>query len=100
MKVLVIGGSGFLGSRVSDFLSRRGYKVTIFDKKKSYWISKNQNFIKSDISDTNSLRKAIKGKSFVYNFAAISDIDEANRKLLQTAYTNILCNLKIFQEKR
>ena len=45
MKVLVIGGSGFLGSRVSDFLSRRGYKVTIFDKKKSYWISKNQNFI-------------------------------------------------------
>lgn len=97
MKVLVIGGSGFLGSRVSDFLSRRGYKVTIFDKKKSYWISKNQNFIKRDISDTNSLRKAIKGKSFVYNFAAISDIDEANSKLLQTAYTNILCNLKILK---
>ena len=35
LKVLVIGGSGFLGSHVSDELSKRGYDVIIFDQKKN-----------------------------------------------------------------
>ncbi len=97
MRVLVIGGSGFLGSRVCDFLTKKKHKVTIFDKKKSKWIKKNQNFIKGDISNIKSLERAIKGKNFVYNFAAISDIEEANKKLIQTAHINIVCNLKILK---
>ena len=40
--VLVLGGSGFLGSHVADALSEKGYKVTIVDKAKSKWIKKNQ----------------------------------------------------------
>ena len=31
-KIIVFGGSGFLGSHVADSLSDQGYKVTIFDK--------------------------------------------------------------------
>ena len=31
-KVIVIGGSGFLGSHVADYLSYAGHKVSIFDK--------------------------------------------------------------------
>ena len=34
MKILVIGGSGFLGSHVADKLTQAGHNVTIFDKKK------------------------------------------------------------------
>ena len=33
-KVLVVGGSGFLGSHVADELTEKGYEVTIFDQKK------------------------------------------------------------------
>ena len=33
--ILIIGGSGFLGSHVSDEFSKKNYKVTIIDKKKS-----------------------------------------------------------------
>ena len=33
MKITVLGGSGFLGSDLSDLLSKEGYKVTIFDTK-------------------------------------------------------------------
>ena len=32
-KVLVVGGSGFLGSHVADELTNKGFKVTIFDQK-------------------------------------------------------------------
>ena len=35
MKILVIGGNGFIGSKVSLALSKKGYNVTIFDKKKN-----------------------------------------------------------------
>ena len=33
-KILVTGGSGFIGSHVGDHLSNKGFEVTIYDKKK------------------------------------------------------------------
>ena len=36
-KIIVIGGSSFLGSHVSDQLTLSGYKVLMLDKKKSKW---------------------------------------------------------------
>ena len=38
MKIIVLGGGGFIGSHVADALSKKGHKVTIFDKKKSEFI--------------------------------------------------------------
>ena len=40
MNILVTGGSGFIGSHVADQLSRRGHKVSIYDKKKVYILKK------------------------------------------------------------
>jgi len=34
MRVLIFGGSGFLGKSLSIYLSKKKHKVTIFDKKK------------------------------------------------------------------
>ena len=50
-EILVTGGSGFLGSYVSDVLSDAGLKVTIFDIKKSPWIKKNQKMVIGDLLD-------------------------------------------------
>jgi UDP-glucose 4-epimerase len=41
-KILIIGGSGFLGSHVADAFSNKGYQVTIFDKAKYKFLKKNQ----------------------------------------------------------
>ena len=35
MRILVIGGSGFLGLKVSYYLANLGHKVSILDKKKN-----------------------------------------------------------------
>ncbi len=40
MKILVTGGSGFLGSHVADELTNDGHKVIIYDLLKSKWIKK------------------------------------------------------------
>ena len=34
-KILIIGGSGFIGSHVSDEFTKKNYNVTILDKKKN-----------------------------------------------------------------
>ena len=97
-KSLVIGGSGFLGSHVSDCLSQNGFKVTIYDIKKSKWLRKDQKMIIGNISNDKRLEQAIKGNSFVYNFAAISDIDFASERPRETVEVNILGTARILEK--
>ena len=54
-KVLVIGGAGFLGSHVADELSDRNYIVSIYDKKKSPYLKKNQKSIIYDTKNENRI---------------------------------------------
>ena len=96
-KVLVIGGSGFLGSHVSDCLTNDGYDTTIFDQKISPWLSKNQKMIVGDILDKKILNQAISKANFVYNFAGISDLNTALDKPTKTAEMNIIGNLNILE---
>ena len=90
MKILVIGGSGFIGSKVSDALLQKGHKVAILDKKKNKNINKNIKFIFGDIRNIKNLSKAIDKKDVVFNFAALSDIDEARNMPSETIVLNIL----------
>lgn len=89
-KVLVVGGSGFLGSHVADELTEKGYDVTIFDQKKSTWINDNQKFIESDLLDREHVIKSLEGFNFVIHFAGIADIGESKEKPLETIETNII----------
>ncbi len=90
MKIAVLGGSGFIGSHVADELSKRGHKVTIFDKKRSKWLRSDQKMLVGDILNYSTLAKAIRNNQIVYNFAAISDLDRAMHEPLISARINIL----------
>ena len=98
MQITVFGGSGFLGSHVCDKLSLKGFKVIVFDKKKSPWLKKNQKMVIGDINDIQSLKKSIQGSSVVYNFAGLADIDESKNNPIETIKQNILGNSKIIEE--
>ena len=98
MQATVFGGSGFLGSHVCDLLSEQGYKVVIFDKKKSNWINKNQKMVIGDINNQNDVKKGITGSKVVYNFAGLADIDECKKKPKDTITQNILGNANILEQ--
>ena len=89
MKILVTGGSGFLGSHVADLLSTEGHDVTIYDKKQSPWLRQDQKMIVGDLLDVSSLEKAVSASEAVYHFAALADIDEALKRPIETANINI-----------
>lgn len=99
-KVIVFGGSGFLGSHVADQLSDRNYNVTIFDRTESKYLRSDQNMVVGDIMDQSAVRKAIAGMDYVYHFAAIADIQEARDFPVKTANFNIIGTIYILDACR
>ncbi|MDB9938770.1 NAD(P)-dependent oxidoreductase [Candidatus Thioglobus sp.] len=99
-KICVIGGSGFLGSHVCDQLTEAGYKVLIYDRTISPWIRSDQTMILADILDETALSQAIEGCEAVFNFAAISDLNEAIDKPIETVKVNILGNVMVLEACR
>ena len=97
MRILVLGGSGFLGSHVADQLILAGHDVRVFDRESSPWLHPDQEMIVGDLSDQYAMDEAIKGCDVVYNFAAIADLDEALSKPVETARINVLGNVQVLE---
>ena len=96
-KILIIGGSGFLGSHVADAFSHKGYQVTIFDKVKYKFLKKNQKLILGDTKNIKKLEAVIKNKDVVYNYAGIADIEATKYIATQTVKENILPTVQILE---
>jgi len=79
-KVLVTGGAGFIGSHIVDALLEKGYEVTVFDsleeqvhgkiKKSPLYLKRDAKFIRGDVCNRESLKKAIKGIDLILHHAA------------------------------
>ncbi|MBN2453538.1 MAG: NAD(P)-dependent oxidoreductase [Candidatus Omnitrophica bacterium] len=100
MKVIVFGGSGFLGSHVADALTAAGHNVTIFDLVPSKHLQKAQSMVIGDIMDEKLVLRAVKGCDVAYNFAGVADIEEANARPLDCIKSNILGNSIILEACR
>lgn len=99
-KVIVFGGSGFLGSHVSDCLSQMGHEVVIFDIVNSNYLRSDQLMVIGNILDRNKVREAVMGADFVYHFAAIADIGEARNNPVESANFNIIGTINILDACR
>lgn len=100
MKVIVFGGSGFIGSHVADRLTEAGYDVTIFDLKPSPYLLPGQKMITGSILDKKAVLDAVKGYDYVYNFAGMADLDAATTEPLQTVEQNVLGTAIILESTR
>jgi UDP-glucose 4-epimerase len=89
-KVIVIGGSGFMGSYIANELKSRNFEVTIFDKYPPSLSDFNHVFHQGDINDYQELYEAIKGNDIVYHMAAVADIKEAAENPYKTITDNIM----------
>ena len=94
---VIFGGSGFLGSYVADELTRRGYNITIADINPSKYLQSNQSFVKVDIGNISSIEKIIENANIVYNFVAISNLEDAIHDPIGTFNINVIGNLNILE---
>ena len=90
IKITVLGGSGFLGSALSDYLSSTNkFKIIILDlKRKRNW-RKSKVYSRKYIK-YKKLEHAIRGSEYVFNFAALADLDMSKDKPFETANINII----------
>ena len=95
MNVIIFGGSGFLGEQLANKLNYLGHNVTIFDRRKSKALSNKIRFISGDILNKKDVEKAVLKKNIVFNFAALSDIEESIYNPLNTAQINIIGNINV-----
>lgn len=77
-RILITGGTGFIGSAISNFFSKKGYKITILDNnsrgklKRIKDNNKNINFILGDITKFEDVFKASKKQDYIFHLAAIN----------------------------
>lgn len=96
-KVIVFGGSGFLGSYVVNELLKRNYRVIVADLKPSPYIN-DAEFIQSDILDPTKVDSVMdEDIDFVYNFAGFANLDRAVYFPAETLQLNIIGNVNILE---
>ena len=78
-KILVTGGSGFIGSHVVDKLIEKEYQVTIFDRFKSSKQRKDVEYLFGDIKDRDAISEAINRSDGVIHLAGILGTQETIR---------------------
>ncbi len=86
----VFGGSGFLGSHLADLLTKSGYETRVFDIYESKFIKNDQKMIVGDITNKDQVDKVIKGSNYVFHFAGIADLKEADENPLEAINYNII----------
>jgi UDP-glucose 4-epimerase len=83
MKILVTGGSGYIGSALVDRLILEKYEVNVLDDLSNGFlenISAKANFINGSILDENALDKALEGADAVFHLAAKIRVEEGEAK--------------------
>lgn len=98
MRILVTGGSGFIGSHVVDKLIDSGNSVSIFDVETP--LRKDVKFVKGNIMSLDALKKAMKGIDYVFHIAAFSDVNFVAKDPIKTIKFNILGTANILEAAR
>ncbi|MCH8904535.1 MAG: NAD-dependent epimerase/dehydratase family protein [Bacteroidetes bacterium] len=73
-KVLVTGGSGFIGSHIIDALLEKGHTPIIYDLESPIYDQPCE-YVKGDILDLPELLKATNGVDIIYNLAAEANVN-------------------------
>ena len=100
MKILVTGGSGFLGSHIVDALILANHDVIVFDQFKSSYLNENASFVEGSINNEEAVLSVAEGCDVIYHFAAIADISEALSDPTQTMQINVMGTLNVLESAR
>lgn len=72
-KILITGGSGYIGSHLLSTLLELGAEMTILTRSPERFVGKKVEIMEGDILDEKILEKAVLNKDFIFNFAGATN---------------------------
>lgn len=99
MKVLVTGGSGFIGSHVVDKLRERGVQVRVFDMVMPTYRTDIE-FYHGSLLDLEALRMAVSGIDAVYHLAAVADVKDVYEEPHYAESINVRGTINVLEAAR
>jgi len=99
MKVLVTGGSGFIGSHVVDKLRDKGVEVRVYDGVMQEY-RKDIEFYQGSILDVTALGFAMNGIDAVFHLAAIADVKDVYNEPYYSESINVRGTINILESAR
>ena len=99
MKVLVTGGSGFIGSHVVDKLRDKGIEVRVFDMVVPTF-RKDIEYYQGSLLDLDSLRMAVNGIDAIFHLAAIADVKDVFQDPHYSESINVRGTINVLEAAR
>ena len=97
-KILVTGGSGFIGSCIVKLLLEKKFKVIVIDKKKPK--NNNVKFIKSNFLNLKILKNITKNVDCIFHLAGVSDINKVKNIPVETIRDNVLITTYLLEASK
>src|SRR3954447_21272358 len=98
-RVLVTGGSGFIGSHVVDSLLAAGHQARIFDVRPSPYHPRTP-IVEADLEDVDALTQALGGCDAVIHLAASADVNEVLADPLEAERRNARGTICVLEAAR
>jgi len=100
LKIVVTGGSGFLGSTLAVRLLEEGHDVTCVDVNEpgaKGGLMNSARFVRGDVRDKELLRKLFDGADEIYHIAGLLGTSELQTRITEAIEVNILSSVSVFE---
>jgi len=100
MKVILLGGAGFIGSSLINLLSKGDYKLTIYERpqansKKEYFEGLGIKWVEGSMSSSEEIARAISGFDVVIHLVSSTLPHTSNLNPIMDAQTNLVGTLHL-----
>lgn len=102
MKILITGGTGFVGTNLLPLLKERGHEIVLLDNLSQSSLNKDYHsgakFYLADIRDANLLNRIFEEEKpeLVFHFAGLVSIYDCHRDPVSAADNNIMGTINVF----
>lgn len=106
MNVIILGGAGFIGSNLCDYLLKKNYSIKVIDNLSTgrieniLHIKDKIKFIKADISIKGNWIKEFKNQDYVFHLAALADIVPSIDNPEKYFHANVTGTLNVLEAMR